>query len=75
VWKTILSLGTKSNKFCKWLPSKGGPLMVIIVIFENSYMLERLEGDHLPIAINGRYLKNISQVFCKKTKCCSNNGQ
>jgi hypothetical protein len=57
VWKTILPLGLKSNKFGKWSPSWEGPLKVIKVVFENSYMLETLQGEHLSRAINERYLK------------------
>ena len=57
VWKTILPLGMKSNKFGKWSPSWEGPYRVVIVIFGNSYMMETLQGDRLPRAINGRYLK------------------
>ena len=57
VWKTILPLGMKSNKFGKWSPSWEGPYRVIKVIFGNSYMMETLQGDRLPRAINGKYLK------------------
>ena len=42
VWKTILPLGMKSNKFGKWSPSWEGPYRVIKVIFGNSYMMEML---------------------------------
>jgi len=41
VWKTILPLGTKSNKFGKWSPSWEGPYKIVKVIFGNSYMVER----------------------------------
>ena len=58
VWKTILPLGMKSNKFCKLSPSWEGPYRIVKVIFGNSYMLETLQGDRLSRAINGRYLKN-----------------
>ena len=58
VWKTILPLGMKSNKFGKWSPSWEGPYKVVKAIFGNSYMLETLQGDCLSRAINGRYLKN-----------------
>ena len=54
VLKTILPLGTKSNKFGKWSPSWECPYRVIKVIFGNSYLLEMLQGDNLPRAINGR---------------------
>ena len=57
VWNTILSLGMKSNKFGKWSPSWEGPYRIIKVIFGNSYMMDTLQGDRLPRAINGRYLK------------------
>ena len=57
VWKTILPIGMKSNKFGKWSPSWEGPYRVVKVIFRNSYVMETLQGDRLPRAINGRYLK------------------
>ena len=57
VWKTILPLGMKSNKFGKWSPSWEGPYRVVKVIFGNSYMMETLQGDRLPRAIIGKYLK------------------
>ena len=57
VWKTILPLGMKRNKFGKWSPSWKGPYRVVKDIFGDSYMIEMLQGDRLPRAINGRYLK------------------
>ena len=57
VWKTILPLGMKSNKFGKWSPSWEGPYKVIKVISGNSYMMETVQGERLPRAINRRYLK------------------
>ena len=36
VWKTILPLGMKSNKFGKWSPSWEGPYKIIKVISGNS---------------------------------------
>ena len=57
VWKTILPIGMKSNKFGKWSPSWKGPYRVVKVIFRNSQMMETLQGDRLPRAINGKYLK------------------
>ena len=36
VWNTILPLGTKSNKFGKWLPSWEGPYKIVKDIFGNS---------------------------------------
>ena len=57
VWKTILPLGTKSNKFGKWSPSWDGPYKIVKVIFGNFYMVEMMQGERLPRALNGRYLK------------------
>ena len=57
VWKTILSLGTKSNKFGKWSPSWEEPYKIVKVIFGNSYMVETMQGERLPRALNERYLK------------------
>src|SRR6185436_6074855 len=48
VWKTILSLGTKSNKFGKWSPAWEGPYKIVNVIFGNSYMVKTLQGERLP---------------------------
>jgi hypothetical protein len=36
VWKTILSIGSKSNQFGKWSPNWEGPYKVIKVIYGNS---------------------------------------
>ena len=52
VWKTILPLGMKSNKFGKWSPSWEGPFRVVKVIFGNSYMMERCkEIDYLELSM------------------------
>ena len=57
VWKIMLPLGTKSNKFGKWSPSWEGPYKIVKVIFGNSYMVETMQGERFPMALNGRYLK------------------
>ena len=57
VWKTILPIGMKSNKFGKWSPSWEGPYKIVRVLNWNSYVVETLEGKKLPKALNGRYLK------------------
>ena len=57
VWKMILPLGTKSNKFGKWSSSWEGSYKVVKLIFGNSYILEMLQGERLPRALNGKYLK------------------
>jgi uncharacterized protein YcbX len=57
VWKTILHIRSKSNKFGKWSPSWEGPYKIVRVFFGNSYMVESLQGQQLPRAFNGRYLK------------------
>jgi hypothetical protein len=57
VWKTILHIGSKSNKFGKWSPCWEGPYKVVRVCSRNSYMVESLQGQQLPRALNGGYLK------------------
>ena len=57
VWKTILPIGSKSNKFGKWSSNWKGPYKVIKVIFGNFYLLETLQGECLNRAFNGKYLK------------------
>jgi hypothetical protein len=39
VWKTILPIGSKSNKFRKWLPTWEEPYRIKEVIIENCYMV------------------------------------
>ena len=52
VWKAILPLGMKSNKFGKWSPSWEGPFRVVKVIFGNFYMRERCkEIDYLELSM------------------------
>jgi hypothetical protein len=39
VWKTILPIGSRSNKFGKWSPNWEGPYRIEEVILRNSYMV------------------------------------
>ena len=39
VWKTILTTGSKSNKFGKWSPNWEGPYRLVELIPGNSYMV------------------------------------
>ena len=56
VWKTILPLGAKDNKFGKWSPSWEGPYRVKRLVPGNAYIMEDLQGNKLPKALNGRFL-------------------
>jgi hypothetical protein len=58
VWKTILPIGSKSNKFGKWSPNWKGLYRIELVIPGNSYMVQSLQGTTLPRALNRKYLKN-----------------
>jgi hypothetical protein len=40
VWKTILPIGSKSNKFGMWSPNWEGPYRIEEVIPRNSYMVQ-----------------------------------
>jgi hypothetical protein len=57
VWKTILPIGTKDRKFGKWSPSWEGPYRIVQIVPGNSYFVQSLQGEKLPKALNGRYLK------------------
>jgi hypothetical protein len=57
VWKTILPLGTRSNRFGKSSPSWEGPYRVVGIVPRNAYFVETLEGCKLEKALNGTYLK------------------
>jgi hypothetical protein len=57
VWKVILPVGSKDRKFGKWSPSWEDPFKVMRVVPRNSYLVESIEGNLLPRALNGRYLK------------------
>jgi hypothetical protein len=57
VWKAVLSIGSKSNKFGKWSPNWEGPYRIEEVIAENYYMVQSIQGTSLPRALNGKYLK------------------
>jgi hypothetical protein len=57
VWKTILPLRNKDQKFGKWSPSWEGPYRVKQVMSGNTYLLQTLQGKDLPKALNGRFLK------------------
>jgi hypothetical protein len=57
VWKTILPIGSKSNKFGKWSPNWEGLYRIEEVISENSYMVQSVQGTSLPRALNRKYLK------------------
>ena len=40
VWKVILPVGSRSQKFGKWSPSWEGPLRVVRIVPGNSYLVE-----------------------------------
>jgi hypothetical protein len=57
VWKTILPIGCRSNKFRKWSSNWEGPYRIDEVILGNSYMVQSVQGTSLPRPLNGKYLK------------------
>jgi hypothetical protein len=57
VWKTILPIGSRSNKFRKWSPNWEGPYRIEEVIPGNSYMVESIQGTSPPRVLNRKYLK------------------
>jgi hypothetical protein len=57
VWKMILPIGSRSNKFEKWSPNWQGPYRIEEVILRNSYMVQSVQRTSLPRALNRKYLK------------------
>jgi hypothetical protein len=57
VWKMILPIGWRDNKFGKWSPSWEGPYQVTRIVPGNAYFLKTLEGKSLSKALNVKYLK------------------
>jgi hypothetical protein len=57
VWKMILHIGSKSNKFGKWSLNWEGSYRIDEVIAENSYMVQSVQGTLLPRMPNEKYLK------------------
>jgi hypothetical protein len=57
IWKTILPIGSRSNKFGKWSPNWKELYRIKEVFPENSYMIQIIQRTLLPRALNGKYLK------------------
>jgi hypothetical protein len=57
VRKLILPIGTRDQKFGKWSPTWEGPYRVNQCVPGNAYILETLEGERFPKALNDKYLK------------------
>ena len=57
VSKTILPIGSKSNKFGKWSSNCEGLYRIDRVVPGNSYIVQSLEETSLPKALNENYLK------------------
>jgi hypothetical protein len=54
IWKTILPVGSRSNKFGKWSPNWEGPYRIEEVILKKKYMVQSIRGTSLPRALNGK---------------------
>jgi hypothetical protein len=57
VWKTILAQRSRDRKFVKWSASWEESYKITQVIYVNAYMLQTLQGEDLPKAQNGHFLK------------------
>jgi hypothetical protein len=57
IWKMILPIGSRSNKFKKWSPNWEGSYRIEGVILRNSYMVQSVQGASLLGALNGKYFK------------------
>jgi hypothetical protein len=65
IWKMILPIGSKSNKFGKWSSNWEWPYRIEEVIPGNSYIVQSVQGTSLPRALNGKYLKSTIPIFGK----------
>jgi hypothetical protein len=61
VWKMILPIGSKSNKFGKWSPNWLGPYRIEEVIPENSYMVQTVQGTLMSMVLNKKYYHSVWQ--------------
>nr|ABA97233.1 retrotransposon protein, putative, unclassified [Oryza sativa Japonica Group] len=57
VWKLILPIGTRDNKFGKWSPNWERPFQIYKVVSKGAYMLQGLHGEVYGRALNGKYLQ------------------
>lgn len=57
VWKLILPIGSRDNRFGKWSPNWEGPYVVSRCVPGNAYFLKELDGEEFGKALNGKYLK------------------
>nr|ABF97755.1 retrotransposon protein, putative, unclassified [Oryza sativa Japonica Group] len=57
VWKLILPIGTRDNKFGKWSPNWEEPFQIYKVVSKGAYMLQGFDGEVYGRALNGKYLK------------------
>jgi hypothetical protein len=57
VWKMILPIGSRNNKFGEWSPNWEEPYRIKEVFLEKIYMIQSVQGTSLPRALNGKYLK------------------
>jgi hypothetical protein len=65
IWKAILPIKSKSNKFEKWSPNWVGPYRIEEVIPKNSYMIHSIQGTSLPKTLNGKYFKKYYSIIWK----------
>nr|CBG76268.1 OO_Ba0005L10-OO_Ba0081K17.19 [Oryza officinalis] len=57
VWKLIMPIGSRDNKFGKWSLNWEGPFQIHRCVPHNAYLLKGLDGEIYGRALNGKYLK------------------
>jgi hypothetical protein len=57
VWKVILPIGIKDNKYGKWSPNWEGPYRITRSAPGSAYFYETLEGEEFSRAVNGKFFK------------------
>jgi hypothetical protein len=64
VWKMILPIRSRINKFGKWSSNWEGPYRIEEVILGNYYMVQSVQGTLLPRTLNVKYLKKYYPIVC-----------
>ena len=57
VWKLIMPIGSRDNRFKKWSPTWEWPFKVSLCAPGNAYFLQGIEGEEFGRTTNVKYLK------------------
>lgn len=64
VWKLILLIGIRDNKFEKWSPNWEGTFGIHKCVLKGAYMLKGLDEEVFGKTLNGKFLKKYNPSVC-----------